>query len=162
MLPDDIVHEHGPWFRTERATYLYRDGYEVRFHYGGSFQVLRQAGPGTEREWLLLAIADLEALIAADRRKVEFGGGYGTLHEQLARIKALAKRREAYIEDLPPPAGAKEGEPLPPLQTPKRWEQIAAERKEQVLREEGFYEPLMEIPAHLREPEELPPAKEKS
>jgi hypothetical protein len=165
MLPIDLVPEHGPYFETARGTYLYEDGYEVRFHYGGARQPVHQPDPQRKREWQLLEIADLEARIAADSRKVEHGGAYGTLHEQLDRLDVLKKRREACIANLLPPAGATPGQPPLPLQAPKTYDQIAREQTQQVLRKRGFYEPLMPIPAHLREPEELPPepapAKEK-
>jgi hypothetical protein len=166
MLPEDEIPRHGAYFRTARGSYLYEDGYEARFDGGGLQRPVHPPDPQRKREWQLLEIANLEALIAADSRKVEHGGAYGSLYEQLDRLDVLKKRREACIANLLPPAGATPGQPPLPLQAPKTYDQIAQERTQQVLRERGFYEPLMPIPVHLREPEGPQPeparAKEKS
>jgi len=160
MLPGDLDALHGgEGLLTERNTHLYPDGYEVRFHYGGLYQPVHEAGPGREREYALLRRAQRAKALARHKEHMIHGGGgfRGGYPEMLAEHEHLVQQLAAADALVPPHAHAPEGVPPPPLPPHKTMEQIRQERHDQWCRESGAYDPVPELPPHLREPEQLPP-----
>jgi len=160
MLPEDF----GQNFRLPNGDRLYSDGAVRRFIGQGWFQQVEEADhdPGRVLQFLLLWRKDVLASKERMRHQARFGGGPNRGGhpgverdwQELCKVEAQVKAR---LDALPPPPGRTAGQRPLPLAPVKSLEDFEREGRAALMDRLGMNAPDLELPPHLRDPEELPP-----